>query len=67
MRDRLRVEVYRAYVCEALRCALPAFGASMALTYGQAVERAERPPDMRTGDEIAADVVSRLGLEVEFG
>lgn len=63
----MRREVYRTYVCEALRCALPAFGAGMRLTYRQAVEGAERPRDARTGDEIAADVISKLGLEVVAG
>lgn len=56
--------MYRTYVCTALNRILPAFGSEMRLSYLEAVGKLGEAPDARTGDEIAADVISRLGLEV---
>lgn len=66
-RDRAhaRDEVWRAYVVEALRLAPQ--GRCLTRSYGEALSRVMGPApreDRRDGDEIAADVIERMGLEV---
>ena len=66
-RDRAhaRDEAWRVYVSEALR--LPTQNKCLTLSYGEFLSRVMGPSpreDRRGGDEIAADVISRLGLEV---
>ena len=56
--------MFRVYATTQLGALLSAFGGSMRATYAECVERLGRPQDTRTGDEVAADVISRLGLEV---
>lgn len=63
-RDRAhaRDEAYRVYVSEALRLAPQ--GRALARPWAEVAASVGRPRDTRSGDEIAADVISRLGLEV---
>lgn len=63
-RDRAhsRDEVFRAYVTESFRLALQ--NKMLARPYAEVIASLGERPDTRTGDEIAADVISRLGLEV---
>lgn len=66
-RDRAhaRDEAWRVYASEALR--LPSQNKCLTLSYGEFLSRVMGPSpreDRRDGDEIAADVISRLGLEV---
>lgn len=66
-RDRAhaRDEAWRAYVSEALRLAPQ--GRCLTRSYGEVLSRVMDPApreDRRSGDEIAADVIGRIGLEV---
>lgn len=53
-------QAFREYVCESLRSAPQ--GRFLTMSYRDIVN--PRPRDDRSGDEIAADVIARLGLEV---
>lgn len=63
-RDRAhtRDEAFRVYVTESFRLAQQ--HRELAKTYAEVVASLMERPDTRTGDEIAADVITRLGLEV---
>ena len=63
-RDRahLRDEAFRVYVAESLRLAPQ--GRALVKPYAEVVASLGERPDTRTGEEIAADVITRLGLEV---
>lgn len=66
-RDRAhaREEAWRAYVSEALRLAPQ--NKCLTRSYGEVLSRVMGPApreDRRSGDEIAADVIGRIGLEV---
>lgn len=63
-RDRAhsRDEAFRVYVAESLRLAPQ--GRALAKPYAEVVASLGERPDTRTGEEIAADVITRLGLEV---
>lgn len=57
---RTREELFRSYLCDSVMYL--AQGKHMTVRYSEAAHPA--PVDDRTGDEIAADVIARLGLEV---
>ncbi|WP_337379201.1 hypothetical protein [Parolsenella catena] len=66
-RDRAhaREGAWLVYVSEALR--LPTQNKCLTLSYGEFLSRVMGPAqreDRRSGDEIAADVIGRIGLEV---
>lgn len=63
-RDRAhaRDEAFRVYVAESLRLAPQ--NRALAKSYAEVIASLGERPDTRTGDEIAADVITRLGLEV---
>lgn len=56
--DFNREEAYRFYVTRSLQLAPQ--GGNIVPTYGEILEPKE--VDMRSGDEIAADIMSRAGL-----
>lgn len=57
-----RDAVYRIYVTECLRILAKYYGQGDISHYNDLITPAKS--DNRTGDEIAADVISRAGLEV---
>ena len=57
-----RDEAFRVYVTELLRLAQQ--HRTLVKTYAEVVASLGERPDTRTGEEIAADVITRLGLEV---
>lgn len=60
-RQAARDDAWRAYVAESLHV-LPQ-GAQLRQTWAE-FTAPPAPPDNRTGDEIAADIIERMGLEV---
>lgn len=63
-RDRAhsRDEAFRVYVAESLRLAPQ--GRALTKPYTGVLASLMEMPDTRTGEEIAADVITRLGLGV---
>lgn len=67
MTQRRREEVYRVLVTETARGMAKALGIDMGTTYAKLtaeLERRPKPRDDRSGDEIALDIITRMGLEV---
>ena len=58
--EKAQTVAYRVHVTESLRN-MPQ-GRHVAISYWDMIH--PKPADTRTGDEIAADVIERLGLEV---
>lgn len=63
-RDRAHTveESYRVYVAESLRLAPQ--GKCLGTPWADLLKRSLSPADPRSGEEIAADVLSGIGLEV---
>lgn len=61
-RREQEAEAWRAYLSE--QVTLSVQGRYMGRSFAQLLADSRRPRDPRTGDETAADVISRLGLEV---
>lgn len=61
-RERLEREAVRDYLTESVRL-LPE-GRAYTLSLRELLAQGAQPQDTRSGDEIAADVILSLGLEV---
>jgi hypothetical protein len=61
-RERLEREAVRDYLTESVRL-LPE-GRAYTLSLRDLLAQGAQPQDTRSGDEIAVDVISSLGLEV---
>lgn len=55
--------VFRLYMARGMQIAVKAFTGISMTDYSELIGVTE--PDNRTGDEIAADIISRAGLEVK--
>lgn len=67
--QRLKDEMYVTYVTDSLMYTVNniqrlAGGVSIGKRYHDIVSGIDKPRDTRTGEEIAADVIKRAGLEV---
>lgn len=66
LKQKAKEELYRAYIAESLYCiaentARSVGGVCMTQKYTELINR--KPPDTRTGGEIAAEVINKLGLK----
>lgn len=67
LKQRIQEELYRSYIAESLYCiaentAAYVGGVHMTQKYSDLIS--QKPRDTRTGEQIAADVISKLGLKV---
>lgn len=56
--------VWRCYMAEAARQPL---GGGLTKSYMEMLAELREPPDTRTGDEVVADLIKSMGLEVTSG
>ena len=55
--------LYRVYMTDSVYWY--ARGKSTSKRWADILQQADKPPDRRTGDEIAADLIARMGLKVK--
>lgn len=61
---RMEERIYRSYVCDTLKCIAAFTGTEVEYRYAELISPPKKEPE-KTGDEVALEVIERLGLKVK--
>ena len=63
---RIEEASYRGYVCDLLKCLAEFVGTDVPYRYAELITPQKKEPE-KTGDEVALEVIEKLGLKVKHG